>query len=543
MPKARNNGVVFQPEVRQRFAQGAKTLVDMVRPTLGPQPRMVAVSPVMGNDKPEILDDGATIVRRVVQIADRDEDMGAMFVRHVLWRIKEQTGDGTATGAVLFQSLYEQGVRYLAAGGNAQQLRHFLERGMQTVLDELAAMTVRREGKHALAQIAETTCHDRQLAKLLGEIFDIIGDGGRLEIRAGRGLADEREYVEGLYYENSGVLGRAMLADEIRERTEWENAALMLSDLDITEPRDLVPLLAQAQAHGIQSLVIMVNSLADDGVAFLLRVNREVENFHVLAVKTPGSGFDEQRAALEDLALLTGGRPLLRAAGDSLRTMKIEQLGRARRIWASRKQFGIVGGNGDARALRAHLATLRSAFKHANDAAQRKRLQGRIGKLLGGSATLLIGGLSEHDIDARKHLAERTAEGLRGALREGVVPGGGVALLHCRAALARMAAQAADETERVAYRMLMGALEEPFRVLVANAGYDPSIMLAGMQTAPPDTIFDVRSGEFADAASAGIFDVATVQQAAVRHAVGGAALALTIDVLVHTKRPIVSANP
>ncbi len=543
MPKARDNGVVFQPSARQRFGQGAKTLVDVVRPTLGPHPRMVAVSPVMGNDTPEILDDGATIVRRVVQIPNRDEDMGAMFVRHVLWRIKEQAGDGTATGAVLFQSLYEQGMRYIAAGGNAQQLRHFLERGMQTVLDELSAMTVRREGKQALAQLAEATCHDGQLATLLGEIFDIIGDGGRLDIRAGRGLADEREYVEGLYYENSGVLSRAMLADEIRERTEWENAALVLSDLDITEPRDLVPLLAQAQAHNIQSLVIMVNSLPDDGVAFLLRVGRPNDHLHVIAVKTPGSGFDEQRAALEDLAVLTGAQPLLRAAGDSLRAITLEQLGRARRIWATRTHIGVVGGNGDARALRAHLATLRNAFKHANDPAQRKRLQGRIGKLLGGSATLLVGGLSGHDIDARKQIAERTAESLRGALREGVVPGGGTALLHCRTVLTCMAAQAADETERAAYRMLARALEEPFRVLVANAGYDSSAVLAALQTAPPETLFDVRTGEFVHAASAGIFDVATVQKAAVHHALGGAALALTIDVLVHTKRPVVSANP
>jgi chaperonin GroEL len=404
-------------------------------------------------------------------------------------------------------------------------------------------MTVRREGKHALAQIAEATCHDRQLAKLLGEIFDIIGDGGRLEIRAGRGFTDEREYAEGLYYENSGVLSRAMLADEIGERTEWENPAIMLSDLDIQDPRDLVPLLALAQAHGMRALVIMVSSLADDGIAFLLRVGRDNDQLRVLAVKTPGSGFDEQHAALQDLAVLTGGRPLLRAAGDSLRMIKIEHLGRARRIWATRKHIGIVGGNGDARALRAHLATLRNAFTHANDAAQRKRLQGRIGKLLGGSATLLVGGLSEHDIDARKHIAERTAESLRGALREGVVPGGGTALLRCRSTLTSMAAQAMDETERVAYRMIARALEEPFRVLVANAGYDPSVVLAALQTVPAETVFDVRTGEFVNAACAGIFDVATMQQAAVHHAIGGAALALTIDVLVHTKRPVVSATP
>ncbi len=334
-----------------------------------------------------------------------------------------------------------------------------------------------------------------------------------------------------------------MLADEIRGRTDFEDAAIVLSDLDVTEPRDLVPVIALAQTQGIRSLVIMVSRLTDEGIPWVLAASSQPEKLRVIAVKTPGAGSSDQAAALEDLAVLTGGRPLVRAAGASLRNIKREHFGRARRIWATRKHLGIIGGKGDARALRAHIAALRSAFKHADDAALRKRLQGRIGKLLGGSATLFVGGLSEHDINTGKEVAERTAETLRGALREGVVPGGGTALLRCRSRLERMAEQTDDETEQVAYRILARALEEPFRTIVANAGYDPGQVLATLQPDRPETIFDVRTGELVDAASAGIFDVAAVQKAAVYHAIGGAALALTIDVLIHAKRPVLSVKP
>lgn len=543
MTRAHGDRVVFQPSAHQRFGAGVKTLIDIVRPTLGPRPRLVAVSPNFSDQKPELLDDGGTIARRVIQLADRDEDTGAMFVRHMLWRLKEQVGDGTATAAVLFGSLYEQGVRYISAGGNPQQLRRHLEHGIESVLDELATMTVQREGKEKLAQIAEATCHDPQLANLMGEIFDIIGGDGRIEIRAGRGLTHEREYVEGLYYDDSGVLSRYMLPDAVADRIDLEDAAIVLSDLHVTEPHDLRPVIALAVAQGVRALVIMVSQLADEAIPWVLAASREPQKLHVIAVKTPARDINVQAAALEDLAVLTGGRPLLRAAGDSLRAIRVEHLGRARRIWASRQQFGVVGGKGDARKLRGHIATLRNGFKQAEEVAFRTRLQERIGKLLGGSATLYIGGLSEHDINAGKEIAERTAEALRGALREGVVPGGGMALMRCRSAIERMAEQAGDETERVAWRILARALEEPFRAITANAGYDPSEVLAAMQDAPSEAIFDVRTGGFVDAAAAGIFDVAAVQKAAVYHAIRGAALALTIDVLVHPKRPIVSVNP
>lgn len=535
--------VVFQPSVYRRFGAGARMLVDTVRPTLGPQPRIVMLSPNFREQKPELLDDAGTIARRVVQLTGRDEDMGAMFVRHMLWRVKEQAGDGTATAAVLFQSLYEQGVRYLAAGGNAPQLRRHLERGLQLVLDQLSAMTLRSKGEAELSQLAEAVCHEPELAHLLGEIFDIIGCYGRLELRAGHGLGHRREYTEGLYYERSGVLAASMLADAARQRTDLHDAGLIISDLDVTDVHDLVPAIVLAQRMGLKALAIMLTRLTDDAIPLLLSATRGPDMPQVIAVKAPGVDINDRSAALEELRYTTGGRPLLQAAGDSLRGVAADDIGRARRIWATGELFGLVGGQGDTRKLRGHIAALSGAFERADDPVVRKRLLGRLGKLRGGSAALFVGGLSSHDIDARKELAERTAQALRGALREGVVPGGGTALLNCRAPLLQIAADSLDETERFAYRMLARALEEPFRTIVANAGHNSSVVLAALDQAPAGSVWDARSDELADAAAAGIFDVASVQKAAAYHAIGGAALALTIDVLVHSKRQIVSINP
>ncbi len=507
-------------------------MVASVRPTLGPLPRIVAIERLVSDKGPEILDDGGVIVRRILQLQDRDEDMGAMFVRHMLWHLHERVGDGTATAAVVFQSVYDQGVRYLVSGGNAMQMRRYLEKGMRVIHDDLAGMATHVDGKEKLAQIAESICYDPPLAKMLGEIFSIIGEHGRLDVRSGRGRELEREYVEGMYWKG-GVFSRQMILDRAKLRTEMENAAILIGDLDIEDPRQLAQLLNKLVRANIRSLVIMARKLSDDCSAVLLTASRDPAKFQAIAVKVPASTVSDRAAALEDLAALTGGHPAIGAAGASLSRVEPQDLGRARRVWADRTYLGIVGGKGDPRALRAHIATLRAAFDRADDPGDRRKLRERIGKLMGGSATLWVGGVTEIEIERRKELAERTADALRGAIVEGVLPGGGASLLACRPALRQMADQSSDPDERAAYRILVRALEEPIRTILTNAGHDASEVMAEIKRADAGHGFDVRSGQVVDVAQAGILDSASVQQEAVRSAVAGAALALTIDVLVH----------
>jgi chaperonin GroEL len=534
--KQKTPRVVFQPTAYQGLQRGINQMVEAVRPTLGPLPRIIAIERMMRDKTPELLDSGGMIARRIIQLPDHDEDVGAMFVRHMLWRLHEKVGDGTATAAVLFQSVYNQGLRYIVAGGNAMQLRRYLEAGLQVILDELTRMAIHLEGKESLAQIADTICHDPPLAKMLGEIFDIIGEYGQLEVRSGRSRELEREYVEGMYWKG-GVHSRQMISDHTNLRTEMENVAILISDIEIQDPRRLISIVDMAVQAEIRSLLIIASKLSESATSLLLRASQDPTKFKTIAVKAPWMTISDRAAALEDLAILTGGRAFAKIAGYTLGGVKLQDLGRARRAWADRSYFGIIGGKGDPRLLRKHITDLRTAFRQSEDLEVRKKLRERIGKLMGGSATLWVGGVAEREIDVRKELAQRTSDALRGAIVEGVLPGGGVCLLACRPALQRMLARSGDPDERAAYRILIRALGEPIRTILTNAGYDASEVMAEIKQAGPGFGFDARCGQVVDVAQAGIFDVASVQKAAVHSAVASAALALTIDILVHPKKP------
>ena len=540
-PKLRRPAVMFQPATYRNLQQGINQMVNAIRPTLGPQPRLTVINRITNDKGPEILDDGGTIARRIIQLKNRNADVGAMFVRQLLWHLHEQVGDGTATAAVMFQTLFNEGIKYITSGGNAAILHNYLQQSLRVIDQELAAMTMPIEGKERLAQIAQSICYDPPLAKMMGEVFDIIGEHGRLELRTGQGRELEREYVEGIYWEK-GVLSRAMLTDPVKQRTDLENAAILISDLEIEEPDHLMPTMLLAVKAEQRAMVVIASKLSDKVLGFL-HANNKPDKFQVIAVGVPGVTGTDQAAELQDLAVLTGGRPFLRAAGDTLRNVLFEDLGQARRAWADRDNFGIIGGKGDPRQLRQHIATLRAAFKNAKTADDRESIQKRIGKLMGGSATVWIGAMTETELEGRKELAKRTASAIRGAVHEGVVSGGGVALLNCRPAIQKLLNQAVNPDERAAYRILLKGLEAPFRTIVANAGHDDREMMAEVKLAGPGYGFDVQSRQVVDMLKAGILDVAAVQRAAARSAISGAALALTIDVVVQHKKPPESYEP
>jgi chaperonin GroEL len=536
-------GVVFQPETFQGLLQGIDRLVSAIRPTLGPFPRLVAVESTPSRSRaPEILDSGGTIARRIIEIEGRNADMGAMFLRHMLWKLQEKAGDGTATAAVIFHTLFVRGVRYVTAGGNAMLLRKYLEQGLRLVLDELSRQTVMLdpEGgpasrKEILAGLAESICGDAELAGYLGEIFDIIGAYGRLEVRPGSERQFKRDYVEGIYWEN-GLHSRNMLDDPLAGRSALENAVVVISNLDLEDPQDMVHVLEvglQAEAGG---LLLVASSVSDRALSVaLMKPNRD--KFKVLAVKTPGVATSVQENALLDLAVLTGGRPLQKATLDTFQGLKASDLGRARRIYAGMDYFNIIGGRGNPRQFRAHVRGLQEAYRLAQEPSTRLPLQMRIGQLMGGSATLYTGGLTRTECEARRAVAERTATVIRNAMLEGVVPGGGVALLAVRPRLAQALRQARNDDERAAYTLLLEAVEAPFRALLANAGFDSGQIMARLAKTGAGVGFNLKAGKLQKMAEAGIVDPAFVLKEAVRSAIGSAALLLTTDTLVHLKNP------
>jgi chaperonin GroEL len=500
-------------------------------------PRLTAVENAVRTKSPEILDDGGTIARRIIGIADRDADMGAMLLRHTLWKLREDVGDGTATAAVMFQAIFDEGRRYIAAGGNVMGLKARLERGMRLVYEALADMATPLEGEEAIARLAETICYDRPLAEMLGEIFDIIGEHGYLEIRSSNRPGLEREYMEGAYWEG-GWLSRHMVTDQARLEAHLQDAALLITNLAISDVPALARVMEMVSQNGGRSLVVIAQSLSESALALLL-LNRDQGNLSTLAVHAP-KGAPGQMWGLEDIGVLTGGRFFIREAGETLDDVQWEDLGQARRVWATRDYFGMVGGRGEPDALRQHIAALREALPQVEDAGLRRQLQERIGRLMGGSAILHVGGATESEIKLRQELAERTASALRGAIRDGVVPGGGMAFLACRRLLS---ARSVSDEERAAFRILYRALEAPARAILHNAGYELSSILAQVEAAGPGYGFDVTTGQMVGMQEAGILDAVSVQQAALRAAVTAAALALSTDVLVHCAEPETSVEP
>ncbi len=535
MPKPK---VIHQPRTHQAIRQGVKALVNAIRPTLGPLPRP---SVAQNLEKFELLDDGGIIARRIVALPDQAEDVGAMLLRQVLWQVSQQVGDGAATAAVLYESIYREGLRYIAAGANPLRLRMRLMEMLPPLGDRLLAQRRLLNGADSLKAIALSVCYDENLAAVLGEIFDTMGQYGQVDIRAGHGRGLAHNYVEGAYW-TGGVQSKEMLRGAARQLAEMEDAAILITDMDIEEPRELVPLMQLALRRRISKLLLIVHAISDKGLSVVLD-DRLREKIKVTIVKMDSFLQDELNQAQEDIAVLTGAQPLLKAAGQSLERVREHHFGYARWVWADDKNFGFAGGKGSPPHIRAQFRRLRQALAHSTADDDRQRLLNRLGRLLGGLATVHVGGITDSDIKRRKELAERTVRALRGALAGGVIPGGGVALLSCQPELRRQAAGQAELEARAARLILAKAMEAPIRTLLANAGQEPSEILAQLPYYGIGYGYDVMKGEIVPMADAGILDVAHVQKEALRRAVSSAALALTVDVLVLHRHPETMVEP
>jgi chaperonin GroEL len=499
----------------------------------------VAIAPINGGT-PELLNHGGLIARRTLQLPDRREDVGAMYLRSLLWRMHEHVGDGVATTSVLFQSILDDGMKAIAAGCNAQRFRHHLLEGLDTVLAQLDAATLPVDSQQRLIDVAHTICADEPLARHLGELFWVIGEHGQLEIRSGQSRHLDSDVLEGAYWETS-LHSKDALSDQATRRVELARPIVFLSDLELEHPDDLVPLLHQALELDAGSLIIITRKISGPCLG-LLAANSH-PGFQAIAVRTPETAPEHQAQALRDMEVLTGGRAFRAAAGDRANRVRPEDLGSARRAWADRTHIGFVGPAGDARLWRAHVRELRQAARAADDPDIQAQLSKRIARLSSSSAMLWVSGTTVPIIDARKDVAKRTAAALRVAMRDGLLPGAGVAFLNCRAVLAKQMTLAGDVEARAAYGALLRAMEVPTRTLVTNSGAEPGSILAAIASGPSGHGWDARTGNIGDIVAAGVIDPAAVIRMAIRTAVSGAAQALTIDTVVHHRNPQESIQP
>jgi chaperonin GroEL len=541
-PAPRKPAVVFQPKTYHQLKKGIDLVADAVRPTLGPLPRLVAVEKFNGKELPEFLDDGATIARRIIQVKPRSADVGAMLIRHALWKMHTEAGDGTVTMAVLYQALFGEGVRAVTQlGSNPMLLRAGLEKGREAVLGCLRESAVPLAGKAQIAAIAHGMVQgDAEMADILGEIFDIVGPEGLIVVEGGNRRGIEREYIEGTYWELSGWFSRHLVTDLTEKKAAFEDSAIFISDLSLTDPAQLVPVLEKCVRGGVKKLVIVAKEVSDRVIGLLVN-NNAAKTIRTLAVRTPRILEMDRVAAMEDIAVLTGGRIFYSAAKTNLEDFRVEDLGQARRAWATDNLFGIFGGKGDSRRVRQHIKHVQGKLSLAELESEREAVQKRIGRLLGGTAILRVGGMTETEREIRKEMANRAVAGLRNAVRSGVVAGGGAALLHARAALDGL--PAGNEDESTAYKILRRALEEPLRAIAQNAGFQPDVVIEKIKDAPEGTGFDARSGKIVDMRENGILDAVLVLVKALEIAASGAALALTTDVLVHHRKPVETVEP
>ena len=533
--------VLTQQDTREALKTGIDTLAGAVIPTLGPLTGPVALDDATRAGSPELLDDGGTIARRILQLEDRDADVGAMLLRETLWRQREQYGDGAATAAALYQTVYAEGHRFIKAGGNAMLLRQALDAGLKSILDELRAQVHQIETPAAMERLALSVCGEPDIAAALADVFDVLGPHGAVEVQdGGRDLG--HEFFLGSYWESS-VPSNLVFEGFIGERIELNNTAWLITDFELDDLNALVKLVTDVVQAGNDSLVILAKSFSEQIIA-AQGANSRMEDFQLIYLEPTGL-VDEQEAALEDLALITGGQVTRAIAGQSMEAVTVEMLGETELAWVDRNRFGIIaGGAGDEVEIEREIAALEAYYARSDDERRRQVLRLRIGRLRGGSAVVYAFGSSASEMRYHTELITRAIAALRSALLEGILPGGGSALLRCVKKLRQRCQESADLHEKAAWQILMTAAQAPSRILLSNAGHEaPGIVLDEIQRRANGAGYDLRAGRIVDMHEEGLIDSAAALLAAVRNGIGGAALALTVDTIVHRVNPPLAIEP
>ncbi len=533
--------ILLQPHTREALKSGIDTLAAAITPTLGPLTGPVALDDAMRKGSPELLDDGGAIARRVLQLEDRDADVGAMLLRETLWQQRERHGDATATAAVLYQTVFAEGHRFISAGGDAMSLRRHLDTGMKLILRSLQEQVHQILGTEAIEQLALSISGDGDVAAALADIFDVLSPHSPVEVRDG-GRDLQHEFFLGSFWE-SKVPSNIVFEGIVGNRLELINTAWLISDFELNDVQALVALVTDVYEAGYDSLAIVAKSFSEQVVA-AQGANGRMEDFTLVYLEPTGL-VDEQEAALEDLALLTGGQVLRAIAGHKLEDLDRGSLGKSELAWLDRNRFGIIsGGAGDADAIGREITALERRFEITDDERRQDLLGARIGRLRGGSAVIYCGGSSESEMRYRQERVNRAITTLRAALLKGILPGGGTALIRCIKSLQAAHDMSDDFHERAAYKILMTVAQAPCRRLLENAGHEyPGVVINDIVRSGNGYGLALSADGAAEIHQSGIVDSAAALMAAVRNGIGGAALALTVDTIVHRVNPPLAIEP
>lgn len=520
--------VVHRPHVFGGMQAGIHKLAGVLRPTLGPQARVTASASINPNGVPELLESGGIIARRMFQLPDAEQNIGAMLLRDMLTRVYDLGGDGVATASVVFESVFDEGIREITAGVDPTRLRSFLRQGLVTILEELDRQRLDIQEGQRLRQVARTVCAELDLADEIGELFALLGAHGNVEVRKGQNDMLQSTLIDGAYWDGT-VHHPLMLIDQVGRRADVELCTVFVSDLDIVEPADMVRVLEVARQLPVSGLMLIARQISPSATSVLMA--NSTASFRIYGVRVAGESVAHQTSALIDLAIVTGARLFRSAAGDTVISLHASDFGHARRAWITRTQFGLIAPAGNGQVVRQHVGSLRQRCIAASDEEQ-KAVGRRIARLTSSSAIIWVDGANIDAIDRRKELAERTVKAVRGALSQGALPGAGAALLACRVPLTRLLTSSRDPDQQAACRVLLRSLESPARVLAANSGIEAAVVLDRAERAGRGFALNVVTGVVEDVCQAGILDSFGSMCIAVQSAVSAAAQALTIDTLV-----------
>jgi chaperonin GroEL len=516
--------VIFREDAHARIMRGVAVLANAVKITLGPKARTVVLERAFG--APIVINSGV-IVAREIELKDRFENMGAQMMREVASKTSEVAGDGTTTAMVLAQAIVLEGMKYVAAGMNPMDLKRGIDRATDAVAAELKRLARPCSGRNEITQVATISANsDGSIGEIVANAMEKVGKDGVITVEDGRGLASELELVEGMQFDR-GFLSPYFINVADKQRCVLEDAYILLCDRKISAIHDLLPLLEKV-AQAAKPLLVVAEDVEGESLAMLV-VNSLRGVLKACAVKAPGFG-DRRKAMLEDIAVLTGASVVAQELGLTLERAELEHLGRVRRIEVDKDDTTLIGGAGERGAIDARIAAIRREIKESKSDYDREKLQERAAKLAGGVALVKVGAATETEMKERKSRVEDALHATHAAIEEGVLPGGGVALLRARAAISALAGDNSDQDAGI--KIVLRALEEPLRQIVANTGEEPSVVLNRVLEGAGNFGYNAATGAFGDMVAMGVLDPCKVTRTALQNAASIAGLILTTDCMV-----------
>jgi len=513
--------VLFGDDARVRIVRGVNILANAVKTTLGPKGRNVVIERSFG--APNVTKDGVSVAKEI-ELKDKYENIGAQLVKEVASKTSDNAGDGTTTATVLAQSIVEEGLKYVAAGINPMDLKRGIDKAVGVVVEELKKLSKPCTTSKEIAQVGSISANsDASIGKIIADSMDKVGKEGVITVEDGKSLENELDVVEGMQFDR-GYLSPYFINNADKQVSALEDPYILIFDKKISNIRDLLPILEQV-AKSSRPLLIVAEDVEGEALATLV-VNNIRGILKTTAVKAPGFG-DRRKAMLEDIAILTGGTVISEETGLSLEKATLAELGQAKRVEVAKENTTIIDGAGDSAAIEARVKQIRVQIEEATSDYDREKLQERVAKLAGGVAVIRVGAATEVEMKEKKARVEDALHATRAAVEEGIVPGGGVALIRAKAAVAKLKGDNADQEAGI--KLVLRAIESPLRTIVANAGDEPSVVVNNVVSGSGNYGYNAASGEYGDLVEQGVLDPTKVTRTALQNAASVASLLLTTE--------------